>query len=330
MSRQQGVGKPESGGIFSLFGSRKRRLTAARTALVLLGVGVGGVAHACPEDPEAKLATSIRAALGSFQSMDLEGFTAQRLDARRAIGCLATPIAREDAAAYHRLEAYDAFLARDEEGAFHDFRAALYAHWEYELPESIAPLGNPIRDAWTDAASYPLPTYGVAELPRKTALLIDGREQTGRPDEIASIVQLVRDNGAVVYSSYLEAGTASPDWKTADRGGPGAAPAPKPVAATRGSGDTPNMKVKTGGRPPKVREPIQVNTPMLIGGSVAALTGGVLYLAAASNRAAFDDLSTSFEDLDGLQTRTNALVVASGVSAGVGVGLGAASFVVAW
>ena len=301
----------------------------ARTALILLGVTFGDVAYACPEDPEAKLATSLRAAVGSFQSMDLEGFTAQRLDARRAIGCLTTPIAREDAAAYHRLEAYDAFLARDEEGAFHDFRAALYAHWEYELPETIAPLGNPIRDAWTDAASYPLPAYGVEELPRKTTLLIDGREQTGRPEELASIVQLVRDNGSVVYSKYLDAGDPSPDWKTADRGGPGAAPAPKPVAAARG-GDAPNMKVKTGGRPPKVREPIQVNVPMLVGGSVAALTGGVLYLAAASNRATFDDLSTPFEDLDGLQTRTNALVVASGVSAGVGVGLGAASFVVAW
>ena len=304
-------------------------LSAARTALVLLGVGLGEAAWAaCPEDPEAKLATSLRAAVGSFQSMDLEGFTAHRLDARRAIGCLTTPIAREDAAAYHRLEAYDAFLARDEEGAFHDFRSALYAHWEYELPQSIAPVGNPIREAWTDAASYPLPTYGEEELPRKTVLLIDGREQTGRPDELASVVQLVRESGTVLYSKYLEAGTPSPDWKTADRGGPGAAPAPKPVAAK--TTDAPNMKVKTGGRPPKVREPISVNTPMLVGGSVAALTGGVLYLAAASNRAAFDDLGTSFEDLEGLQTRTNALVVASGVSAGVGVGLGAASFVVAW
>jgi len=304
-------------------------VSATRTALVLLLTGIGAPAlAACPDDPEAKLATSLRAALGSFQAMDLESFTAHRLDANRSIACLPVVIAREDAAAYHRLEAFDAFLARDADRAFQHFRAALYAHWEYELPESIAPHGNPIREAWTDAGSYPMPVYGTVDLPRKTTLMIDGREQTGRPEELAAVVQLVHADGSVLYSKYLPAGAPDPDWKS---GKPIAPPPPKPVAQGRSSeGKNPSMKVKTGGRPPKVREPIEVNVPMLAGGTTALIAGGVLYLAAASSRASFDDLSTPFEDLDGLQTRTNSLVVASGVSAGVGVGLGAASFVVTW
>ena len=237
----------------------------------------------------------------AYSQMDLEGFQAARLEARKLVPCLAEPITPAQAAGFHRLEAMGEFLSRNHAGSVASLRALAAAAPGYELSEELAPPGHPLQLYYEIARG----TVSVAPTPIPAVegrwIHIDGAAVTDRPIDRPYLFQSFEDGGRITISSHVVPGQLPPGFEAPGADAP-RRPDPKNVARTL-------RWVSIGS---------------------AAVAGG-LYLGARSASNQFWDPATPDGELEALRSRTNAL---GWTSAGIGlvaVGTGgAAMFVGSW
>ena len=131
---------------------------------------------------------------------------------------------------------------------------------------------------------------------------VDGARTLTAPIDRPYLMQLTASAGQVLWTGYLEAGHAPPDWQTLD------IVLPTPLAELPAPDERTRSK------------------PLLIGGGLALAAAGGLYAVAGVWRNAYDDLDNpnvqTTDDLSALRARTNAAVIGSGGLAVVGLGLG--------
>ncbi|MCO4747428.1 MAG: hypothetical protein KC912_21690 [Proteobacteria bacterium] len=248
----------------------------------------------------------------AFSKLDLEAFTAATDSARAAIPCLNETLPRAVVAQIHRFEGLRAFADSDPEAASLAFAAARAIQPAYVFPETLVPVGNPVRDLYT-ALDVSTPETVATAKPASGHLAFDGRVSEQRSKHWPTLFQRFDDAGAPVDTAYLWAADALPAYEVfvAPVVAEPAPVEPTPVAH---------------GTEPVVEPPKKKKVPVLAitaGGSAAA--AAVFYGLAAQQRAKFLDEDTEQAKLDGLYGRNHAFVVVSGVAgaAALGTGLGA-------
>ena len=273
-----------------------RRLAVS---VAILLATVGNAAAACPSTT-TDLALALSRADSAFVSMDIDAFTTARDDARVLLGCLSVTVTPADAAAYHRMEALDGYIAQDEARALAGFRSAVAVQPSWRLPTDIAPPGNPLHDLYQKAREAPASLNEGVDLPSDHALYVDGVRSTTRPTERPIVAQVVDNEGVVLWTGWLRAG--------------------EKLAKVKGSGTV-------GEHAPAECGGARVSVSLLASAAGVAAVSGGLYALAISSRTAFDDPTTPRHDLDGLRKRANTAVFASGGAAAVSAGLAVAVFV---
>jgi hypothetical protein len=243
---------------------------------------------ACPTPTSTSdLVRAVGSAESAFSSMNETAFTSARDRAREVIPCLAETVDTVDVAAVHRMEAFDAFLARDDarvEGAFH---ASIVLQPSWLLPSELASSSSPLREAYATAARLPEGTHAELRPPAGASVVVDGQRSSTRDISRPAFVQLVAHDGTVLWSGYMPIGDESPSWAEAEH------------------------------------EPALVGhrRQHLVLGATAigtALAAGAVYAHAMSEYDTFVDPSTPYAELKDARTGANVSTVAA-------AGLGAAS-----
>ena len=279
------------------------RVRLGAGVVFLLGLaGMSSLASAaepCAEQVTARtFHQAVSKADAAYSQMDLDGFQAARLEARKLVPCLAEPITPAQAAGFHRLEAMGEFLSRNHAAAVASLRALDAAAPGYELSEELAPPGHPLQMYYEIARG----TVKVAPAPIPAVegrwVYIDGAAATERPVDRPYLFQSFEGVGRVTASKHVPAGGLPPGLEA--------------PAAERSRGADRQRTARSLGW-------------VSIGS--AAVAGG-LYLGARRASNTFWDPATPTGELDALRNRTNAL---GWTSAGVGlvaVGTGGAALLV--
>lgn len=269
---------------------------------------------ACPAST-ADMVTNLDAATAAFSAMDRATFFTSRDKAREQLRCLDGKLLAVDAATFHQVEALHAYVAKDPDGTRLSFRAAVGAQASYDLPQTLAPEGNPLRGLFDEAKNAPAgPQVGV-QVPEDAALYVDGSRSQTRPTDRPAVIQLVLGSGELHWTGYVGAGDA-PSWPALPEKPkePEPAPTPEPVAST-----TTTLPVED--------KPNPLGTPLIVTGAVlgAASLGMLAAGLSAKGRHNADD--TAFEDLADLQRNANTLGYAAQVTGVVALGVGGAGIV---
>lgn len=262
-------------------------------------VALGGPAHAadCPEPTTAKaLVQEVTAGDTAFAELDDEGFAVSRARTLQMLPCLSEPITPGQAALFHKLHAIGAFVDRDHAGAVAAFRSVVAASPGYQLPESLAPAGHPLRTHFAVAEGAVALPEPLLPVPRSGAVHVDGRRATTAPLDRPWVYQKLDEAGSVVESALVSPGAPVPAYDNTGR--------PGEPGARRG-----------------------VNVPLMATAGVAAVASGVLYLSARGSADRFWDPTTANTELETLRTRTNTLGWLSAGAGVVAVGAGAGAFI---
>ncbi len=277
-----------------------------------------------------ELANALTEAESAYLDMDEDGFVEIIEAAEFALKCLGEPITPFDAAAYHRLNALDAFLGANDGGAIAAFRSSLAAQPRYLLPSTIAPPGNPLASLY-DQAAEPYEANRVALPPPPNMLmLMDGARATARPTSRPVIIQLISPDGGIAWSGYLSPLDPNPDWyalgfeeETAISSGDSDFSGSQDRDKTHKDGADSNIRVAR-----QMPQPTPGRTrPMLLAAGGAALAAGGLYALAYGLRTNYDDPATPYSDLESLRTATNGSIAASGGLGLAALGLGVAAVI---
>ncbi len=240
-----------------------------------------------------ELLDSLGSAEAAWTRLDRPAFAESVHDLRNQLACLRDPLTPADAAAIHRVEALDLFLAGDRRGAAWAYSAAALLEPAYELPLGIAPRGNPLRGVWLEGRALDPGPSRELDRPADGALLLDGRRSLRRPELRPVVFQRVDEYGRVVETAYLSPGDPVPVYRTWVPTGPPRQPA------------TPSRTVE--------------HRPLVAVAAVAGVASGALWALSLRSADTFWDPTTPQEDLVGLRRQTNGLIVGA-----VGAGAGAA------
>jgi len=248
-----------------------------------------------------EFARALSTADAAFGDLDEDAFREALGQARAAIPCLSGPLAESQVAAYHRAEAYDAFLRRDHAAAVQQFRALLASSPAFQLSELVAPEGHPLRTDFEIAQGLPAEPGRPLPPPVVGSLRVDGRAADQGPLALPFLLQNVDDSGAVLTSSLVEQGsTLLPYDAQHSRQG----------RTTSGSHR-------------------RLTVPLVAAAVVAGATSIGLYGMSNSTASDFWDPATADDDLQRLQQQSNTTATVS-VGAGlVAIGAGTAA-VLTW
>lgn len=284
--------------------------------LVLLG-GLA-IAASCPEPTDTQsLVTALNAADAAFAGMSLEDFEASRQEALSLLPCLREPLTAADAAHLHRVQAYGAFLAQNPDASRDSMVSLLRVQPGATLPSAVAPEGHPLYTLFEEARAIE-PDLTPLTPAQDATLLVDGQRGEPLPSTQPAVLQLVADTGEVRWTVLLQPGDALPEWEPRR---------PEAVVVTPPGDPQPGPPISTLPAPQAPERPWA-----LVGGAAAgAVAAGALYAGSAQLRARFDAQGddTPAEDMISTAKATNGLIVASGLTGGVALGLGAVA-VVRW
>jgi hypothetical protein len=284
-----------------------------RSVLILLVLSMAKAA--CPaRSTTADLSAAVVKAQSIYVAMDQDGFNAARAQADALLPCLGELLGPEDAAAYHRLHGLDAYLAEDRLRTLSAFRAAVAIQPGFVLPSTLAPVGNPLYAVYQEARGQPPGAVEPLTVPTGALAHVDGLRTLSRPMEREAVLQVSASSGEILWTALLPAGAPAPNWEAIV---PGVS-----AGATSAAVPPPNEAPPVEGPRPR-----RLTLGVAIGAGGAALASGVLYGLATASRARFDDPATSYEDVEGLRSRTNAQVVASAGAGVVALGLGSVALV---
>ena len=261
----------------------------------------------------------------AFGAMDLPAFQQARLAASLSLASLAEPIDPSAAAAYHRLLGLEAFLARQEARAIASFHAAQAIHPSMQLPQSLAPPGNPLHTLWVRGSQESDGSPFSMNPPPGGILWVDGARRRARPSSRPAVVQLQDPaSGRILRSWWLEPSQPDPTWPPLDATSPS-------LAAELASVGTLTPVSDPIGLPDPARlsrsKPRPGAVAMFLGGAAGLAASGALYAVALDQKATFMDPDAAgisdVGELDAQRRRTNSIAGASvGVgTAGLGLGL---------
>ncbi len=238
---------------------------------------------ACPVAiDEGLLVQRIDGALDALVVLDIEAFRTRTDAVQGIVPCVDQALAPAQIADLHRLIGLRAFGERADfaPGAF---AAARRLEPDYHFPKALIPPGNPVLDVYTSVSLDDRPTDRV-RAPTEGYLMFDGERTVERPLTWPVVVQIYGDDGAVVDSAYLLPGEALPRY-----------------AGSSGF------------------DPATLRIPLAIAAGASAVSAGVLYGLASASHGRYLDAEdpVPYADLAPLRSRTNNLVVASGISAAV-------------
>lgn len=246
--------------------------------------------------------------------------TGGRMEA--GLACIRTKVPAQVFANAYRFIGAGYFLRDEQPKARRWFRASLEISPTYEFDVGEVPLDHPMRAFFeatrASAGSDPVVLEGKElALPSGSTLYLDGRKLT-RPEATVDrphLLQVIAESDGSVRQAFLIDGNAIPAQYLRDAGDAVAA-ADKGEKGDKG-GHQPNYDLSVV-KVQRVRP--AAKTPLMISGGVIALAAGGIYGASFATRNQFDAASTT-ADLERTQRLTNTLVVASGATLLVGLGV---------
>lgn len=275
-------------------------MTLSRVLPVVAGLGLllasQSAAAACPRalSPD-ELARMLSTADAAFADLDATTFAEALASARAGVACVDKSLSAGQVAAYHRAEAFQAFLDRDHAGAVQHFRAMLAASPGYRLSEQIAPEGHPLRTDFEIAQGLPAEPTRKLPPPEKGSLRVDGRLTDQAPLALPYVLQQVDESGAVLVSTLVEAGSTMELY----------------ASRTPARSDDKPARESSGRR--------SISMPLVAATVVTGATSAVLYGMSNAQAKEFWDPATPTEELSRLQRQTNTTATVS-----LGLGLVAA------
>ncbi len=303
------------------------RGTLARQLRVVAGVLLLGIAALAPTSARAECARSYtqgelmqdtQSMTAALRALDEAAFRQSGARMEQNLACMRTKLRPQmQASSYRYVGAYH-FLNGDFETAAGWFRVALEVEPGFEWDLNELALDHPMRRAF-DAerpASAESPTAVVGKellLPAGSKLLLDGRVLSEPKAALhrPHMLQVLGGDGTV-RQVFIIQGNEIPEQFLTSAGA---------VVADAGGGSDDEYAVQTIKR---VRP--RAKTPLMISGGAVALGAAGIYGASFATRAKFDSASTS-DELAKYRSLTNTLVVVSGVTLAVGVGVEYAAIV---
>lgn len=273
----------------------------------LLALALAPVARAADCTPAA-LDQAFADTMAAFEAMDAAALTAARTRAEETLGCVEVPIPATTVASVHRIEGIAAFLARDVEASGRYFHAAVAADRGYQFPVKLVPAGHPMQKIYTAAAAQMDGPIESVTVPRGYALWVDGREAGTRPLDRPAVLQLVADEKAA-WTGYVAAGAGLPTWDV-----PVIAPVVEEAPPDPRSDAEPEPQARS-----------RMTGPLALASIGALATSAASYAVASGHRNRFDDPATPYDEIEGLQGKTNTWMSMSIATGVVGVGLGVTS-----
>jgi hypothetical protein len=256
----------------------------------------------------ADLIAALDDAKAAYSNLDVTEFRAAMARVQVGLPCATDEITPHVAAELHRFEGLLGFLDRITERSLTAFAAARSIEPNYKFPESLVPVGNPVLADYEQLDPDSGQTMRVGE-PVSGRILFDGSPIAQRPRNFPTVIQLIDDGGAVTTTAYLWPGEALPSYAAKE--------------VTIAAVDPVSGRSIAGGMP------TGPNRGLMIGAGTTAALAGLLYGGAFVVHKRYDDPETRIDSLDGLRTVNNSLVVASGASVALAIGLGTSAFVVA-
>ncbi|MCB9743186.1 MAG: hypothetical protein H6740_11350 [Alphaproteobacteria bacterium] len=249
-------------------------------AAVALGLAsLSGVAQAAEECAQPSTLSQLNAASvrgeQAFADLDLDALTEARDEAVSLLPCLSEPITPSQAAAYHRLMGMHAFASGQRDLVVSEFHAARKLVPGYVVPESVAPEGHPLIQAYEQAVLADEGTLTQPIPPLGGYVTVGGVRGAARPSKSPVIVQVFDADDQILETRYIAPGSAMPDWG-----------------------------------PPAMKDP-ELRVPFLIATSGSLLATGALYGVARNYRGQFDDVNTPASELGPLRNKTNAAALAA-------------------
>lgn len=263
-----------------------------------------------------------------------------RMDLGLACMTEAMPVAAY-ASAFRFLGAWR-YLTGDADIGVRWFRTALEVDPAFAWDVNDLPQGHPMREAFESeramAGQAATSLEGmVLDPPAGTQILLDGRPMTearltsGRPH----LIQVVETATSVVREAWLIDGTAMPDSLLITQQEADARAAALAEAEGKGKGSKGDKKGRTavattsatgsGDDPFAVQSVRRVRpvakTPLLVAGAAGIVASGVVYGLSFPAQDRFEAATTT-DELLAAQSATNTLVIASGATLAVGLGLG--------
>lgn len=286
-------------------------------ALGLLGttaiatVGTAAQAQECARSyTTSELSRDLGAMTSALRNKDESAYrnTGQRL--ANQVGCVRKDLPqRVFASAFRHIGAYY-YLNGDFDQSKRWFQTALELEPSYEWDAAELALDHPLRrafDAQRDAATVePVALDGKAiAAPSGATLKLDGRALT---EAAATLdrphILMVVGEDRVARQVFLIEGNAIPEQFLTEGDSTSSEDEEKDLYAAQ--------KVE------RVRPPAK--TPLMLAGGGLAIAGGAMWATTFATRAQFES-ATTVADLDKYRRLTNTLVVASGVTFALGVGV---------
>ena len=283
-------------------------------------------ARACTREA---LRSAVDSSLDAWVQRDLVAFRTAREGLGATLACQTQLLPRDLIRDLHVTAALSAYLPpRDEQAVAASFQAALAADPAYALPEAIAPEGNLLQSLLEQARTTP--AVEAAQPLRANGgcvVLVDGWESDIRPPDRPVLLQEMCGDevGAI---ALLPSHAELPRWASVEAS-PDAA-----VALAEPTSELPVASLE----PDTVRRGPALG--LAVGGGVAIVAAGGLYLGALESRRTYDGYTSQIAqgELDASQQdavetalgRTNGLGYGAQAAAVVGLGLLGSAVVVAF
>ncbi|MFH1465549.1 MAG: hypothetical protein ABIO70_14275 [Pseudomonadota bacterium] len=304
--------------------------------------------------PLTTMAKDLGLMQSALRNLDEEGFRAAAERLKAGMPCMANPAPAQVYATAYRLLGAEYYLEGDTEQAEAWFRTAIELDRDFVWDVRDFDVSHPIRQsyegqAWAAVTDPALIEGQELHLPASGRLIMDGRpldkpaatprrphviQQIGAENTIAN-TWIIEGNGFPAallqpISNEPEVAAATlviDDKPSKDKDKPKKEKKPKRGAEPSGEGATAQASAGNTTATPfddihvvdRVRPPMK--TPLLLLGGAGLLGAGGAYAASYLMHQKFEAATTT-DDANQLQATTNALVIASGGIAVLGVGLG--------
>lgn len=162
------------------------------------------VAIAAAACPVSRTVDELRETLVEVESAwgrDMQAFGSGIEGVRAILPCVNVALDPQTAGAVHRAEGLAAFSVRDMNAARRSFAAARAADPAYEIPSTLAPVGNPLRAEWD--ALVPSPAASGLPVWSGHRSFVDGQSATLRAVDRPAVVQYLDDGGRAQLTALV-------------------------------------------------------------------------------------------------------------------------------
>ncbi len=267
-------------------------------AIIALSLMVPQMGHAaCQENTTTlQLEQAIDIGVEAFGRLDTDTLLTQASKARMDIlPCVSEKLTRQQAAAFHRLMAMEAFINGNDDRAIAEFHSSLRLDPGYHFPETIVDSGNPLLALYESAASAPDGEAEPVYPPVGGYVMVSGVRNAPRYSDTPAIVQVYGPGDLLMETRYIQPGEALPKWSD------------NPMGLTAEDLGVSRTLV--------LKDP----RPWFLATGVATLTAGVFYGIAMSQKAQYQDPLTPDTDLARYESNANGFGTGAAIAGGAAV-----------